>query len=100
MDSDPKVLEVCNLCRLVHDEMGGWVSKRAYGEATGIDPTNCCLNPSSVLLVSTFSSVEAKQLSRKSKYWILLLLIHHVRPTVFIDHDHLTIVHHLILGVA
>ena len=49
MDSDPKVLEVCDLCRLVHDEretMDCWVSKKAYQLATGIDPTNCHLNPS------------------------------------------------------
>jgi hypothetical protein len=39
MDQEPKVLEICHLCRLVHDEaLGGWVSKKAYREATGIDP--------------------------------------------------------------
>jgi hypothetical protein len=42
MDSTPKVLEVCALCRLVHDEtLGGWVSKQAYRNATGTDPITC-----------------------------------------------------------
>jgi hypothetical protein len=44
MDPDPKVLEVCYLCGVVHDEtLGGWFSERAYRESTGIDPFTCCL---------------------------------------------------------
>jgi len=39
MDQDPKVLEVCALYRLVHDEtLGGWISKQVYQDATGVDP--------------------------------------------------------------
>jgi hypothetical protein len=42
MGQQPKVLDVCALCRLVHDEtLGGWISKQAYRDATGIDPINC-----------------------------------------------------------
>ena len=42
MDSTSNVLEVCALCRLVHDEtLGGWVSKQAYRNATGTDPITC-----------------------------------------------------------
>jgi hypothetical protein len=44
--SNPSVLLVCHLCRLVHDEgnpASGWMSKQAYREATGMDPSNCDL---------------------------------------------------------
>ena len=37
MDQKPKVLEICHLCRRAHDETLGWVSKKAYRAATGIE---------------------------------------------------------------
>jgi uncharacterized protein (UPF0212 family) len=46
MDQDPKVLQICHICRLVHDEretMDRWVSKKTYRLATGIDPITCRL---------------------------------------------------------
>ena len=42
MEQDAHVLEVCTLCRLVHNAtVGGWISKQAYRAATGIDPITC-----------------------------------------------------------
>jgi hypothetical protein len=42
MEQAAKVLEICILCRLVHDEtVDDWISKQAYHDATGIDPLTC-----------------------------------------------------------
>jgi hypothetical protein len=42
MDPNPKAIEVCALCRLVHDEaLGGWLSKKTYRDATGINANSC-----------------------------------------------------------
>ena len=40
---DPPVLQICTKCRLVHDNRSGWLSKKSYREATGIDPITCRL---------------------------------------------------------
>ena len=45
--TDAHVLLICHLCGLVHDDretwQAGWLSKKAYRDATGIDPTTCRL---------------------------------------------------------
>jgi hypothetical protein len=44
---DPPVLQICTKCRLVHDDRetwaSGWLSKKAYRDASGIDPITCRL---------------------------------------------------------
>ena len=44
---DALVLLICHLCGLVHDDretwQAGWLSKKAYRDATRIDPTTCRL---------------------------------------------------------
>ena len=38
------ILRTCTRCGLVHDERdGGWLTKTAYRDAKGIDPTTCSL---------------------------------------------------------
>jgi hypothetical protein len=40
---DPPVLLICHECRLVHSETGGWMTKKAYRDTTGVDPISCRL---------------------------------------------------------
>lgn len=40
-EPEPPVLLMCHRCRLVHGEEGGWMTHKAYREATGIDPITC-----------------------------------------------------------
>ena len=40
---DPHVLQICTKCRLVYDDRSGWLSKKAYRGAIGIDPLTCRL---------------------------------------------------------
>ena len=41
---DPLVLQICHSCRLVHeDRTGGWITKKAFQDATGVDPITCRL---------------------------------------------------------
>jgi CheY-like chemotaxis protein len=42
-EPEPPVLLMCDRCRLVHGEEGGWMTKQTYREATGIDPVTCLL---------------------------------------------------------
>lgn len=46
-EADVPVLLICHLCRLVHDDRetwaSGWLSKKAYRDATGIAPNTCRL---------------------------------------------------------
>jgi CheY-like chemotaxis protein len=43
VEPEPPVLLICHRCRLVHGEEGGWMTKKTYREATGIDPVVCRL---------------------------------------------------------
>ena len=43
--SEPPMLKICTKCQLVHDDWGGWLTKKAYRDATGIDPVTCLLMP-------------------------------------------------------
>jgi hypothetical protein len=40
---EPPGLLICHRCRLVHDDTGGWMTKKTYRETTGIDPMTCRL---------------------------------------------------------
>jgi hypothetical protein len=41
---EPIALQICHCCRLVHeDRTGGWITRKAYQEATGINPIICRL---------------------------------------------------------
>jgi hypothetical protein len=42
-ESDLPTLRICTKCRLVHDDLGGWLTKKAYLDAMGIDPLSCRL---------------------------------------------------------
>ena len=41
--SDLYELTICTRCGLVRDDRGGWLTQKAYREATGIDPVICRL---------------------------------------------------------
>jgi hypothetical protein len=41
--SDLPTLRICTRCRLVHDDLGGWLTKKAYQDAMGVDPLSCRL---------------------------------------------------------
>jgi hypothetical protein len=43
--SEPPMLMICTKCQLVHDDGGGWLTKKAYRDATGVDPATCLLTP-------------------------------------------------------
>lgn len=38
-----RVLLICLECRLVHAEIGGWMTKKTYRDITGIHPITCRL---------------------------------------------------------
>jgi len=41
---DPLSLQICNACLREHeDRTGGWMTRKAYREATGTDPVTCRL---------------------------------------------------------
>lgn len=42
-EKKPQVLLICHRCRLVHGEVGGWMTKQTYRDTTGIDPVTCRL---------------------------------------------------------
>jgi hypothetical protein len=42
-EPEPPVLLICHRCRLVCDEANGWMTKKTYRDATGIDPLTCQL---------------------------------------------------------